>query len=146
MAVGEGVMGLPVQVTAGVMYMNEEKPPSPEKAPLAFLPLTLTLTLILPLTLTLTLILTLTLTLTLTPNPHQPTDEYYGLGGESTAQERDRIERLARFEIAGGVHEAERERAALFERERVRLTLTPTLTSTLTLTPPLTPPQPQPQP
>merc|ERR1740117_794968 len=32
MAVGEGVMGLPVQVTAGVMHMNEEKPPSPEKA------------------------------------------------------------------------------------------------------------------
>ena len=58
-------MGLPVQVTAGVMYMNEEKPPSPEKAPLAFLPLTLTLTLILPLTLTLTLILTLTLPLPL---------------------------------------------------------------------------------
>ena len=28
----------PNQVTAGVMYMNEEKPRSPEKAPLAFLP------------------------------------------------------------------------------------------------------------
>ena len=59
-------------------------------------------------------------------------EEYYGLSGESTAQERDRIERLARFEIAGGVHEAERERAALFERERVRLTLTPPRTPPLT--------------
>ena len=33
MAVGEGVMGLPVQVTAGVMHMNPNPNPSPSPSP-----------------------------------------------------------------------------------------------------------------
>jgi hypothetical protein len=53
----------------------------------------------------------------------QKVEEYYGTyghGGESNEQERDRVARLARFERAGGVHEQERERQALYEKERVR--------------------------
>ena len=51
-------------------------------------------------------------------------EDYYGIGSQSQRErreERERIDRLARFEQPGGVHEQERERAALYERERVRL-------------------------